>query len=72
MCKEVCKRVWLRAGAAAGSYIIKGAHGHDLNFEPPFKRVRMLPALEDALGVTLPQDLRLVVVRLLGACWQSQ
>jgi len=38
--------------------VLKGADGVDINFKPPFKRVRMLPALEAALNITLPDDLR--------------
>ncbi|GFS37932.1 lysine--tRNA ligase [Nephila pilipes] len=43
-----------------GSYIIKykpdGLEGkeYDIDFTPPFKRIKIWPALEDALGIKLP------------------
>lgn len=40
-----------------GSYILKGPDGEEIDFKPPFKRVRMLPALQEALNITLPDDL---------------
>ena len=44
--------------AVTGSYVVPTPDGAVVDFTPPFKRVRMLPALEAALGVTLPADLR--------------
>ena len=35
----------------------RGPDGAEIDFRPPFKRVRMLPALEEALGVELPRNL---------------
>ncbi|GFQ83800.1 lysine--tRNA ligase [Trichonephila clavata] len=37
-----------------GSYKFKYNKEHDINFTPPFKRIKIWPALEDALDMKLP------------------